>query len=167
MRPVKVCHGFLRSTLTTNGEYRRPPASLPDHSGEVMTARGWTWVSANVMWSFARSSARSASRTPVRSSRAFQPWMANGPLAIQGWKALEERTGVRLADLAEERANDHITFADTQVQPRAVITSPEWSGSEAGGRRYSPFVVNVERKKPWHTFTGRMHFFLDLSLIHI
>ena len=85
----------------------------------------------------------------------------NGPLAIQGWKALEERTGVRLADLAEERANDHITFADTQVQPRAVITSPEWSGSEAGGRRYSPFVVNVERKKPWHTFTGRMHFFLD------
>jgi nitrate reductase alpha subunit len=45
--------------------------------------------------------------------------------------------------------------------PRAVITSPEWSGSETGGRRYSPFVVNVERKKPWHTLTGRMHFFLD------
>jgi nitrate reductase / nitrite oxidoreductase, alpha subunit len=42
-----------------------------------------------------------------------------------------------------------------------VITSPEWSGSEADGRRYSPFVVNVERKKPWHTLTGRMHFFLD------
>ena len=42
-----------------------------------------------------------------------------------------------------------------------MITSPEWSGSEVGGRRYSPFVVNVERKKPWHTLTGRMHFFLD------
>ena len=74
---------------------------------------------------------------------------------------LEERTGVRLADLAEERAGERISFADTQVQPRAVITSPEWSGSETGGRRYSPFVVNVERKKPWHTLTGRMHFFLD------
>ena len=66
-----------------------------------------------------------------------------------------------LADLAEERAGERISFADTQVQPRAVITSPEWSGSETGGRRYSPFVVNVERKKPWHTLTGRMHFFLD------
>ena len=66
-----------------------------------------------------------------------------------------------LADLAEERAGERISFDDTQVQPRAVITSPEWSGSETGGRRYSPFVVNVERKKPWHTLTGRMHFFLD------
>jgi nitrate reductase / nitrite oxidoreductase, alpha subunit len=85
----------------------------------------------------------------------------NGQVAIQGWEDLEERTGVRLADLAEERAGERISFADTQVQPRAVITSPEWSGSETGGRRYSPFVVNVERKKPWHTLTGRMQFFLD------
>jgi nitrate reductase alpha subunit len=85
----------------------------------------------------------------------------NGQVAVQGWQELEKRTGVRLADLAGERAGDRISFADTQVQPRAVITSPEWSGSETGGRRYSPFTVNVERKKPWHTLTGRMHFFLD------
>ncbi len=85
----------------------------------------------------------------------------NGENAFQAWQELEKRTGVRLADLAAERAGDRITFADTQVQPRAVITSPEWSGSETGGRRYSPFTVNVERKKPWHTLTGRMHFFLD------
>jgi nitrate reductase alpha subunit len=85
----------------------------------------------------------------------------NGAVAVAGWHALEERTGVRLADLAEERSGERISFADTQVQPRAVITSPEWSGSETGGRRYSPFVVNVERNKPWHTLTGRMHFFLD------
>ena len=85
----------------------------------------------------------------------------NGRVALQAWQALEERTGVPLTDLAEERSGERITFADTQVQPRAVITSPEWSGSETGGRRYSPFVVNVERKKPWHTLTGRMHFFLD------
>jgi nitrate reductase alpha subunit len=85
----------------------------------------------------------------------------NGEIALQGWRALERRTGVALADLAAERAGERISFADTQVQPRAVITSPEWSGSETGGRRYSPFVVNVERKKPWHTLTGRMHFLLD------
>ncbi len=42
-----------------------------------------------------------------------------------------------------------------------MITSPEWSGSETGGRRYSPFTINVERLKPWHTLTGRQHFYLD------
>jgi nitrate reductase alpha subunit len=50
---------------------------------------------------------------------------------------------------------------DGQQAPVPVITSPEWSGSETGGRRYAPFTVNVERLKPWHTMTGRMHFFLD------
>ncbi|TWP35858.1 nitrate reductase subunit alpha [Leekyejoonella antrihumi] len=85
----------------------------------------------------------------------------NGQVAVQAWKAQEVQTGQKLSDLAEDRADERISFADTQVQPRAVITSPEWSGSETGGRRYSPFVVNVERKKPWHTLTGRMHFFLD------
>ena len=85
----------------------------------------------------------------------------NGDVAVKAWRKLEEQTGQKLADLAEEREGERISFADTQVQPRAVITSPEWSGSETGGRRYSPFVVNVERKKPWHTLTGRMHFFLD------
>jgi nitrate reductase alpha subunit len=85
----------------------------------------------------------------------------NGQVALQGWQALERRTGVPLTDLAADRSGEQISFADTQVQPRSVITSPEWSGSETGGRRYSPFVVNVERRKPWHTLTGRMHFFLD------
>jgi nitrate reductase alpha subunit len=54
-----------------------------------------------------------------------------------------------------------ITFADTQAAPVPVITSPEWSGSETGGRRYSPFTINTERSKPWHTLTGRQHFYLD------
>lgn len=85
----------------------------------------------------------------------------NGAVALQGWESLEERTGTDLTHLVEERAGEQITFEDTQIQPRSVITSPEWSGSEKGGRRYSPFVVNVEHKKPWHTLTGRMHFFLD------
>ncbi|MEO8850749.1 MAG: nitrate reductase subunit alpha [Allobranchiibius sp.] len=85
----------------------------------------------------------------------------NGALAVQGFKTLEKRTGVTLADLAEEHAGKHVTFADTQAAPVAVITSPEWSGSETGGRRYSPFTINVERRKPWHTLTGRMHFYLD------
>ena len=74
---------------------------------------------------------------------------------------MEARTGVPLADLAQSRAGDRITFADAQVQPRTVITSPEWSGIEAHGRRYAPFTTNVEREKPWHTLSGRQHFYLD------
>ncbi|KES05055.1 nitrate reductase [Streptomyces toyocaensis] len=85
----------------------------------------------------------------------------NGHLATQGFHTLEARTGTRLADLAAEHEGKRITFADTQAAPVPVITSPEWSGSETGGRRYSPFTVNVERSKPWHTLTGRQHFYLD------
>jgi len=85
----------------------------------------------------------------------------NGHLATQGFRQLERRTGIRLHDLAAEHEGKQITFADTQAAPVPVITSPEWSGSESGGRRYSPFTINVERLKPWHTLTGRQHFYLD------
>jgi nitrate reductase alpha subunit len=90
----------------------------------------------------------------------------NGRLAVQGFRQLERRTGRHLADLAEGSEERRITFADTQARPVPVITSPEWSGSETGGRRYAPFTVNVERLKPWHTLTGRMHFLLDHDWMH-
>jgi nitrate reductase alpha subunit len=90
----------------------------------------------------------------------------NGRLAVQGFRQLQRRTGTRLVDLAEGSEEKHITFADTQARPVPVITSPEWSGSETGGRRYAPFTVNVERNKPWHTLTGRMHFLLDHDWMH-
>ena len=85
----------------------------------------------------------------------------NGELAAQGFRMLERRVGKPLVDLAEGSEEKRIVVADTQARPVPVITSPEWSGSETGGRRYAPFTVNVERLKPWHTLTGRMHFFLD------
>jgi nitrate reductase alpha subunit len=85
----------------------------------------------------------------------------NGRLATEGFRSLERTTGVALADLSASREEDRITFADAQVQPRTVVTSPEWSGIEAHGRRYSPFTMNVEREKPWHTLSGRMHFYVD------
>jgi nitrate reductase / nitrite oxidoreductase, alpha subunit len=85
----------------------------------------------------------------------------NGHLAVQGFRTLERRTGQLMHDLAAEHEGKQITFADTQAAPQPVITSPEWSGSEAGGRRYSAFTINVERLKPWHTLTGRQTFYLD------
>ena len=85
----------------------------------------------------------------------------NGRLATEGWRQVEARTGKTFADLSEGEAGHQVTFKDTQIQPQPVITSPEWSGSEHGGRRYSPFVVNVERLKPWHTLTGRQQCYID------
>ena len=85
----------------------------------------------------------------------------NGELATQGFKNLEKRAGVKLADLSEGSEEKIISYAMTQASPQPVITSPEWSGSETGGRRYAAFTINTERLKPWHTLSGRMHFFLD------
>ncbi|MEI6251073.1 MAG: molybdopterin dinucleotide binding domain-containing protein, partial [Actinomycetes bacterium] len=85
----------------------------------------------------------------------------NGRVAVAGFRALERRTGQKLTDLALDNEGKRITFADTQARPVPVITSPEWSGSEHGGRRYTAFAINVERLKPWHTLTGRQHFFID------
>ncbi len=85
----------------------------------------------------------------------------NGRVAVEGFRDVEKRTGQRLADLAEDNEGKQISYADTQARPVPVITSPEWSGSEHGGRRYTAFSINVERLKPWHTLTGRQHFFLD------
>jgi len=85
----------------------------------------------------------------------------NGSLAVQGFRTLEKRVGNPMAFLAEGDEEKKITYQDTVLQPRSVITSPEWSGSEHGGRRYSAFVQNVECRKPWHTLTGRPQFYVD------
>src|SRR5699024_12139804 len=63
---------------------------------------------------------------------------------------LERRTGQQLRDLSAEHEGKLVSFQDAKAAPVPVITSPEWSGSETGGRRYSPFTINVERLKPWH-----------------
>ncbi|WP_425516810.1 nitrate reductase subunit alpha [Miltoncostaea oceani] len=85
----------------------------------------------------------------------------NGRLAVESFRALEKRTGNGLADLATEHAETRITFEDTQIQPRKVIASAEWSGMESRERRYSPFTINIEREVPFRTLTGRQHFYLD------
>ena len=85
----------------------------------------------------------------------------NGHQAVAGFKFLEKRTGQRLVDLVGDNADRRITFADTQPGPTPVFTSPEWSGVETDGRRYSPFCINTERLRPWATVTGRQQFFVD------
>lgn len=85
----------------------------------------------------------------------------NGLMATEGFEHLERRTGQKLQDLSADHAGKQVSFEEAKAAPVPVITSPEWSGSEKGGRRYSPFTINVERFKPWHTLTGRMQFYID------
>ncbi|MFI7230898.1 nitrate reductase subunit alpha [Nonomuraea angiospora] len=90
--------------------------------------------------------------------------VSNGRLAAQGFRQLAERTGTDFEDLVN--VWHRIVFSDTQARPVQVAASPEWSGKESHERRYSPFTINVENGKPWHTLTGRMHFFLDHDWMH-
>lgn len=88
----------------------------------------------------------------------------NGRLAVRAWKSLEHRTGRALRDLAEGRGEEVVHFKDLSSRPHRVITSPVWSGIETGGRQYSAFCLNVERKVPWRTLTGRQQFYVDHEL---
>jgi nitrate reductase alpha subunit len=85
----------------------------------------------------------------------------NGRLSHEGFTTMEQRVGLPLADLVEGERDARIRWSDVQARPQKTLTSPEWSGNEAGDRQYSAFTINVERLKPWHTLTGRMHLFLD------
>ncbi|WEV27744.1 nitrate reductase subunit alpha [Streptomyces sp. 71268] len=89
----------------------------------------------------------------------------NGRLAAEGFTALAERVGEGsgLAELAASVAERRIVFSDTQARPVQVGASFEWSGKEGAERRYAPFTINTEHAKPWHTLTGRQHFYLDHS----
>jgi nitrate reductase alpha subunit len=85
----------------------------------------------------------------------------NGRLAVESFRALEERTGRPLAEIAAERVDERLTMSEINVQPRKVIASAEWSGLESRERRYSPFTANVEHLIPWRTLTGRQQLYLD------
>jgi nitrate reductase / nitrite oxidoreductase, alpha subunit len=86
----------------------------------------------------------------------------NGRVAAEGFRQLAERCGgdAGFEDLAAAVAERRVVFSDTQARPVQVGTSFEWSGKEATERRYAPFTVNTEHRKPWHTLTGRQHFYL-------
>ena len=107
---------------------------------------------------------RPAIDTDAKLAEAILPFSGttNGELAVQGFRT-SRATGGQAAGRSRRRAPKR--SASRSPTPRRArcrsSPSPEWSGSETGGRRYAPFTVNVERLKPWHTLTGRMHFFLD------
>ncbi|MEG7283062.1 nitrate reductase subunit alpha [Bacillus sp. 0909A] len=90
---------------------------------------------------------------------------SNGKVAVKAWESLENITNLELKDLAEEREEECFTFEQITAQPKTVITSPAFTGSEKGGRRYSPFTTNVEKFIPWRTLTGRQSYYVDHELM--
>lgn len=88
----------------------------------------------------------------------------NGKVSQKAFTAQEKDTGVELKDISADRAAERFTFQSITVQPREVIPTPVFSGSNKLGRRYSPFTTNIERLVPFRTLTGRQHFYLDHAL---
>jgi len=87
--------------------------------------------------------------------------VTNGELAYRSYKGMEEKTGLKLADLAEKSRSVRMNLKDLQAQPRRLHNSPMWSALIEDGRTYAPFTYNKERMVPWRTLTGRQHFYLD------
>ncbi|MGH8294084.1 MAG: nitrate reductase subunit alpha [Steroidobacteraceae bacterium] len=87
--------------------------------------------------------------------------VSNGEVAVRAWEELSEFTGLSHKHLAAGSEHDKLRFRDLQAQPRRVITAPTWSGLMSDEVSYSGFYLNVHENIPWHTLTGRQHFYLD------
>ncbi|GGA30278.1 nitrate reductase subunit alpha [Paenibacillus physcomitrellae] len=85
----------------------------------------------------------------------------NGRVSQKAYGEAEKEHGVPLKDISADRAAEKITFQSITAQPREVIPTPVFTGSNKQGRRYSPFTTNIERLVPFRTLTGRQHFYLD------
>jgi nitrate reductase alpha subunit len=85
----------------------------------------------------------------------------NGEMAYRGFKEKERQVGLPLADMAEGEREIRHSFLDCVQQPRRILTSPCWSGIVNNGRAYTGYAMNVERRVPWRTLTGRQHLYLD------
>ena len=85
----------------------------------------------------------------------------NGRVSQKSYEDLEAQTGMELKDISAERASEKITFLNITSQPREVIPTAVFPGSNKQGRRYSPFTTNIERLVPFRTLTGRQSYYID------
>lgn len=88
--------------------------------------------------------------------------VSNGEVAANGFANQAARTGIEeLKELSAGTTSTHISWDVIKERPTEVITSPEWTGVKTNGRRYTAFSINREYLKPFHTLSGRMHYYLD------
>ncbi|RVU70966.1 MULTISPECIES: nitrate reductase subunit alpha [Lactobacillus] len=86
---------------------------------------------------------------------------SNGRLCDRAWKKKETVTGEKLEDIGRGHADDWMTFQKITAQPQEAYPTPIGTSAKHGGDRYSPFSLNVERKIPWVTLTGRQQYYVD------
>ena len=87
--------------------------------------------------------------------------VSNGEVAVEGFKNQGKRVGVDMSPLVSGNEQDRINWDAIKERPVQVFTSPEWTGDKRDGRRYTAFSINIEWDKPFHTLSGRMHYYLD------
>ena len=85
----------------------------------------------------------------------------NGEVSYQAFKHEEERVGLPLADLAEGVRGVRMNFADLTRQVRRTLITPCWTGMVNDGRPYAAWCINIERRVPWRTLSGRQHTYVD------
>ncbi len=88
----------------------------------------------------------------------------NGKVAMKAWEAESKKTGLPLDDFIREQESVHFTLANITAQPKEVISTPIFTGTNKN-RRYSPFTINIEELVPFRTLTGRQHFYLDHEIM--
>lgn len=87
--------------------------------------------------------------------------VTNGEVAKEGFVNQGKRVGTDMSSLYSGNEDTKIGWDAVKERPSEVLTSPEWTGDKRGGRRYTAFSINIEHKKPFHTLSGRMHYYLD------
>lgn len=87
--------------------------------------------------------------------------VSNGEVALEGFKNQSKRVGTDMTVEVADSVGARINWDMIKERPAEVISSPEWTGSKKNGRRYTAFSLNLEYQKPWHTISGRMHYYLD------
>jgi complex iron-sulfur molybdoenzyme family reductase subunit alpha len=56
-----------------------------------------------------------------------------------------------------------MTYHGIQEAPKRFVKIDEeaWNSDIELGRAYTPFTHQIEKKRPWHTLTGRQQFYID------
>ena len=86
---------------------------------------------------------------------------SNGSVSVRSWAGTEKLTGLSLVDMSTPLEGIVHTFESITARPGRALNSPNWSGLKGEQRTYSSFAQNVQRLMPFHTLTGRQHFYLD------
>lgn len=91
-------------------------------------------------------------------------WMApetNGKIALRAFQEEQQKVGLELTDLAKDNVNIRYSFSDLVAKPCRALTSPIWSGITNQKITYTSYHLNILKKVPFRTLTGRQHIYLD------